>query len=323
MYGGGDFGGGFGGGGFDAGGGMGMDSGFGGGGFGGGGFGGGGGGFGGGGGGFGGGGGGFGGGGGGGGGFQDDGIGGSQQAGGKGGKRPDSQSLLPVTIHQIHSATQAPGEETWRIDGREAQQVTIVGMIMSVDAKSTAVTYRIDDGTGFIEVKVWPDSDDSDAITSKRDQLQEGVYVRAIGLLRTFAGNKSITSFHLRTLSEPNELTFHLLEAIHVHLAHTHGPGAFSHSQPAAPHAQAQAGTGARPAQSGVGHADAAGSNLQDEVLNLFVQNVALEQGLSVDAVCERFAEQPRSAVLSAIHKIRDEGHLYDTIDEMHFKYTG
>ena len=195
--------------------------------------------------------------------------------------------------------------------------------------------------------------------------------MRAIGLLRTFAGNKSITSFHLRTLSEPNELTFHLLEAIHVHLAHTHGPGAFSHSQPAAPHAQAQAGTGARPAQSGVGHADAAGSNLQDEarapnalsaqhgrppialapfdarareaarartharacvptfpaptaqVLNLFVQNVALEQGLSVDAVCERFAEQPRSAVLSAIHKIRDEGHLYDTIDEMHFKYTG
>lgn len=145
-----------------------MQSGYGGGG----GFAGGGGGFGGGGGGgFAGGGGGFGGGGGGG--FQDDGLGGSQ-GGGKGGKRNDNQSLLPCTIYQIQTATQLPGEESWRVNGREASQVTVVGMVTSVDAKSTAITYRVDDGTGFIDVKVWPDNDESDAVANKRDQLKCG-----------------------------------------------------------------------------------------------------------------------------------------------------
>lgn len=79
--------------------------------------------------------------------------------------------------------------------------------------------------------------------------------MRAVGLLRTFAGSKSITSFVIRPLQDPNELSFHLLESIHVHLAQTKGPAAFAGKQ-----GQQLAAGGRAPMQAAAGGAGAGGA---------------------------------------------------------------
>lgn len=109
------------------------------------------------------------------GGFNADAAGGSQAAGkaggGQGGKK--EQSLMPVTLRMILDAKQNQnGEDMWIINGREISQVTFVAMIASVDEKSTNVTYKMDDGTAFLDVKVWTDNDDSDQAHEKRSHMR-------------------------------------------------------------------------------------------------------------------------------------------------------
>jgi replication factor A2 len=76
-----------------------------------------------------------------------------------------------VTVKQVLDAYQAHPDAEFRIDGVEVGQVfslmvvltilqlTLVATIRTVNVQSTNVSYRMEDGTGMIEVKQWIDSD--------------------------------------------------------------------------------------------------------------------------------------------------------------------
>lgn len=53
------------------------------------------------------------------------------------------------------------------------------------------------------------------------------------------------------------------------------------------------------------------------------MENSHLEHGLSIADVAARFANQPADAVREVMANLVNEGHLYSTIDEEHFKHTG
>jgi len=130
------------------------------------------------------------------------------------------QCLLPCTIKQILLAPEPKADENLSIDGRELSNVSIIGSILQIDVQSTHVTYRLDDGSGAIDVKVW--SGDGDQ--SKQPQLEDlklSSYIRVIGRVQAFKGKRSITGFALVPLLDMNELTLHFLECIYAHLYNT------------------------------------------------------------------------------------------------------
>ena len=81
-------------------------------------------------------------------------------------------------------------------------------------------------GSGIIE-------NEDISLMQKRSSLRECVYVRVIGELRAFQDQKSVTGNHIKPLDDFNEITYHLLEVIHLHLLHTRSQkGQQSHNLP-------------------------------------------------------------------------------------------
>jgi replication factor A2 len=101
--------------------------------------------------------------------------------------------------------------------------MTLVGQIRNISAQATNITYKLDDGTGSIEVKIWMDSDNPDANPS-RTKLIENSYCRAWGKLKNF-GNKRMVGAHIiRPVEDMDEVSYHLLDATATHLYITKGP---------------------------------------------------------------------------------------------------
>ena len=68
-------------------------------------------------------------------------------------------SLRPVTIKQLLDAEQPHPDADFKIDGSEVGHITFVGVVRNVVVQSTNITYRVEDGTGAIDVKQWLDAD--------------------------------------------------------------------------------------------------------------------------------------------------------------------
>jgi replication factor A2 len=86
--------------------------------------------------------------------------------------------------------------------------------------QTTNITYKLDDGTGTIEVKQWIDVDDD----SQRSKFDDNAYVRVWGKLTQFNNKKHIGANFVRPITDMNEISYHLLEATVVHLQLTRGP---------------------------------------------------------------------------------------------------
>lgn len=130
-------------------------------------------------------------------------------------------SLRPVTIKQLYEPEETyPGANDFSLDGHPVTQVTFVGQVRQVSPQSTNITYRIDDGTGTIEVKKWVDADKPDELEPKYHVDQ---YVRVWGRLKLFGNKRHIGAHFLRAVDDKNEIHYHLLEATYVHLYMTKG----------------------------------------------------------------------------------------------------
>jgi hypothetical protein len=53
--------------------------------------------------------------------------------------------------------------------------------------------------------------------------FREGMYVRVVGHLRSFANKRSVVAFRIQPITDSNEITYHYLETLYVHLGNTRG----------------------------------------------------------------------------------------------------
>ncbi|KAI9705404.1 MAG: replication factor A protein 2 [Candelina mexicana] len=154
--------------------------------------------------------------------------GGSQNSpGGGNAKTYGKDTLRPVTIKQVLEAQQPHADAEFKIDGTEITQVTFVGQIRNISTQTTNVTYKLDDGTGIIEVKQWIDSDATnsmDAASEAKPRLIENAYARVWGRLKAFNNKRHVGAHVIRLIMDFDEIQYHLLEATVVHLYFTRGP---------------------------------------------------------------------------------------------------
>jgi len=138
-------------------------------------------------------------------------------------------TLRPLTILQVLTAAHPHPDAEFSIEGTEITQITFVGQIRNISSQATNMTYKLDDGTGTIEVKQWIDADSpkynelGDPIAGK-GELKIGEWARVWGRLKAFNNKRHVGAHVIRAVHDKNEINYHLLEATAVHLYFTRGP---------------------------------------------------------------------------------------------------
>lgn len=244
----------------------------------------------------------------------------AQQGQGSGTKKSydtQSQSVRRLTIKQVAEAIgQSP--DGLVVDGKEVSNIALVGKVSNVKEDQVLFTMMLDDGTGSIAVKMYINNDgNEDMERDQRGQLKDGIYVRVFGHVHQYNNETSINAFSIRPILDYNEITYHLSQVIFQHLHLTKE----SQHQGGAP---AQKDVTAMKHAVGVAHQHVGGmAPVDTEVLNIFnsMDTSGNEAGMGVaDVVAHSNNRLDQSTVMAAIHRLVEDGHLYSTIDDAHWK---
>eukprot|EP01102_Stenamoeba_stenopodia_P010850 TRINITY_DN3306_c0_g1_i1.p1 TRINITY_DN3306_c0_g1~~TRINITY_DN3306_c0_g1_i1.p1 ORF type:complete len:256 (-),score=40.40 TRINITY_DN3306_c0_g1_i1:50-817(-) len=202
-----------------------------------------------------------------------------------------TQALMPVTIRQLHGAIQGPMDDNgFRIDGKEIYLVTFVARIRSVTVQNTQISFLFDDGTGQIEALTWLDQ-----TGDKASRWREETYVRVAGHMRS----TNFLATKIRPIEDFNEITYHFLEAIHVHLYNFKGP--------------ADSTTTTTSYSTGV--------PIENAILNV-ISTCPLAEGASVHFILQQLSNLRTNEfeVRQILNSLVKEAHIFPTIDDDHFK---
>lgn len=254
----------------------------------------------------------------------------------------ERQSLLPLTIKQLHSIVEEDG--TNKLDGVEVFTVRIVGTVLNTDSHATNVMYTISDGTGTVECKRFVEKDDHGSDPRFPD-CQPHTLVRVNGNIRIYDGRKSLMIYAMTPIMDWNELTHHNLEIIHSHLARTRGPlqqtqqaGARSSHVKTEAHGQPQshgnfmmgAAPGAPAGMSLNRQADNSNADpqkvLRDQILSVYRTTGDDNNGPNFQEVMVGLSRIGvninMNQLMREVDHLSSEGQLYTTIDEHHYKST-
>ena len=205
----------------------------------------------------------------------------------------------------------------FRVNGEEVHNLTLLGKIVEANESSTSQQYTIDDGTGTVVVKKWVDADDAEGA---KQTLAAGQYVRVYGHLRVFQGARNVIAFNMRPVTDFNEITYHFLEVVYCN-SHNGARAA------AAPKVEAGAAEGtayAAPAAAAAAAGATATGSCSDQVMAIYngpqgATDNGAPVGDVVTALNGRFTE---AQVRKAVEFLVNEGHLYSTIDDNHYRST-
>ncbi|KAG6705741.1 hypothetical protein I3842_07G195200 [Carya illinoinensis] len=241
-------------------------------------------------------------------------------------KNRDIQSLLPLTVKQINEAfLSSEDKSNFTIDGVDVNNVTLVGMVCNRTGRVTDVTFMLDDGTGRVECNKWvQESADSNEV----EGILDGMYVRVHGHLKGFLGKRSLNVFSIRPVSDFNEIASHFIDCIYVHIYNTRlrklQGGVTTQPQIANSSGTPLKGYQAAPPNQFSGQHNVDGQKSIEQMVLDFLQlpssNVD-EKGVH----CNVIAHQLRVSVdklMLAIQNLVEEGLIYSTTDDFHFKST-
>ena len=231
---------------------------------------------------------------------------GSQGTPGGGEKKNINNALRPVQIQQINEAHQSHPDADFKIDGAEVGPLTFCGRVVNISSAATNTTYKIEDSTGTIEVKQWVDAE-----RSADNPIRNDANVRVHGTLKSFNQKRHVGLSSIKLITDDEELKFHELECKYVQLYFTRG----------APTATANAmETGG-----GVG----GGSELQQKLSSLDPFSRKVMEAIHASDVPDGINVRTLQGILggggdlaATIEGLKEDGHLYTTIDEDHVKST-
>jgi replication factor A2 len=246
----------------------------------------------------------------------------------------DNNTMRPVTIKQILDATQAHPEANYQIDGADIGSLYFVGQVRNISSQTTNITYKIDDGTGEIEAKLWVDlttegmedndNMDVDGTTKaglpKKAKVELNGFVKVFGKLKSFGNKRYLGAHTVRPLTDINEFHYHFLEATAVHLFFTRGPPrtAGGAGAGAGDAKGAAAGIGADPygaAAGGQGRTLPAMSPAARRVFNLLKSEPQSNEGLHMQLIAAKL-NLPVTDVAKAGDELLTSGLIFSTVDE-------
>mmetsp|Transcript_9372 Transcript_9372/g.8377 ORF Transcript_9372/g.8377 Transcript_9372/m.8377 type:complete len:307 (-) Transcript_9372:122-1042(-) len=244
----------------------------------------------------------------------------------------DRQSIIPVTIKQFNQATFE--NDVFQVDGVDIHVVKIIGFVESLEEHSTNLNYIIRDGTGAVECKEWVEKNRTDK--SKHDKIKLNSYVKIYGNPRDYEGRRHLLVYDITVLEDWNEISYHSLDCILIHLQHTKGPLPSTSVQtlnskvPSTPSWQQQKdsfGRNGTPNVSSLNINNKPVSNektsLKSIVLEIFSRGDASTGGFSIQEVYELLRRQGANVtereLKNIVVQLTDEAAIYSSISDEHF----
>jgi len=235
---------------------------------------------------------------------------GSQTPGGGEKKRQRANNIVPVGVQTVLGC----GEEGLKVEGIEVGTLVVCGEIKSVDDAETKTTFHVDDGSGQVECVLWKDESgnkdkDPDSV------ITQGTNVRVIGSVRSQQDKRYIMVFRVTSVMSEEELDAHKIEIEHSKLlikrmndkenAAIGGNFGLSNSM-----------VGSAPSGNSFGNAK------QDSVYRM-VAACEREEGIGRDELLSALkSKMSKTELDEALEFLSNEGHVYSTTDEDHFKTT-
>ncbi|KAK9741647.1 hypothetical protein RND81_03G119300 [Saponaria officinalis] len=243
-------------------------------------------------------------------------------------KSRDALGIVPVTVKQISQASLSSSDDksSFTIDGAPITNVKLVGIVSDMLEKVTDVSFVVDDGTGRIGCKRWL----NEAFDRKQmEAVNNGMYVLLIGHLKNVRGNTEVVAFNVRPVSNFDEVTFHHVECIHQHMLNkksqiSDSQSHVSESSQSTPIKSESNGVHSSPPNQFSMQMSVDGlKDIDQRVLEYLQQSSSLaqEKGVHRDDIA-RHLKLPVEKITQSITCLEDEGLIYSTIDEFHFKST-
>ncbi|XP_029976841.1 replication protein A 32 kDa subunit-like isoform X2 [Salarias fasciatus] len=140
----------------------------------------------------------------------------------------------------------------------------------------------------------------------------QGKYVKVIGSLRNFNGQRSMLAMDVRLITDLNEITSHMMEVVRAHMQLSRKTLDVNMNVLAA------AGTrGAGPPEPGFLRGLSA---VQEQVLEAIRRRSYWDQGLGLDELRAELSYLRIADIRTSLAFLLNEGHVFSTIDEHHFK---
>ncbi|KAG7353801.1 replication factor A [Nitzschia inconspicua] len=231
----------------------------------------------------------------------------------------DEQTLIPVTLGMLSKARTdlSNGDGSLVLeDGRPLHSVKFIAAVRSVEDSSTTIVYQVEDGTGLMDVKQWlDDNNDSSTVMEMRKQtMKDNIYIKVIGQVKEFENNKMVIANTVRPLSTGNELTHHFLEVLYTSEKFKRADSIVA---PPPKMASTTLGGNFGNAPFGAGGEEDARRN---RVFLVFKENDNGEVGASVDLCVQLLPDMSEAEIRKHLESLSEEGNLYSTIDENHYK---
>ncbi|XP_022756544.1 replication protein A 32 kDa subunit B-like isoform X2 [Durio zibethinus] len=218
-----------------------------------------------------------------------------------------------------------PSQATQTAPGRpsSSSKIVLVGRVSKIDNAVSDCTFRVDDGTGWVECTKWihehVDSVEVDAILV-------GMYVRVYGQLKSIQSRRTVHTFSIRPVTDFNEIAYHFIECIYVHLYNTKMQGGMT-TQPQVTNSSLGYlvqgyQTNLSNQFSGQYNTDELNLGVNSLVLNYLRRpaSLASETGVSSDVVA-RELNIPLDKIRKILDYLASEGLVYTTTDD-HYKFT-
>ncbi|KAI9264834.1 hypothetical protein BY458DRAFT_438169, partial [Sporodiniella umbellata] len=206
---------------------------------------------------------------------------------------PDN-CLRPVTVKQINEAKADNVRHVYVIDQTPCSGITFVGRINALRERSSTTIYQIEDGSGSILIKQKFDIFESSEEKYERRLIEKDMYVRVHGRIKYFISHMCVLVSKIVPVVEFNELTYHYLSAISIHLKITRS------------------------------NKTAIVSNGRDTinlVWNILKEKKYLPEGISIYYIVDQLKSVcSKKEILLAVHEITKKGECFTTIDSNHYR---
>lgn len=235
----------------------------------------------------------------------------------KGDKSRRTQNVMPVTVKQLLNCQ----EESFELEGFVAHLVTIVGITKAVDVTPAKMSLYIDDQTGTIECVSYIGTDEEDH--SHVTMLSKGSYARVIGAFRSMKGIKYLLIYKCHALTDLNELTCHLLEVIRTGQKMKQIGSAKASEQVTDTLGSTFRSSMIKPSENDACGGGIPGFSRNQNLIHRILASCKNESGMHKDQVyAAAKSTMTLKEVLEGLDFLSNEGHVFSTIDDDHYKAT-
>ncbi|XP_034561170.1 replication protein A 32 kDa subunit-like [Notolabrus celidotus] len=223
--------------------------------------------------------------------------------------------ILPCTVSQLLSASEVGSDSSFVICDSELNQVSVVGIIRGCAPFVTNIQYSVDDMTGPpLQVKQWVNLKDCAPMT----RVPPGSYVKVIGSLRSFRGQRMLLAMDIRSIKDLNEITSHMLEVVEAHMKLCGKAYDVNMNLTASSSSGRVSGNN----EEHEGLLPNGFSIVQNQVFNVVRKFSVQFEGISLNDLKSQLEDISMRNIRRALTFLIDEGHVFTTVDEQHYKST-